>query len=90
MQNLTFSFQNIIQGDGLWISITGMLIVFSALLFISIFLSVLQKFLKMLEKKFPGIIQENQEQSGNNRENEIRDNRIIAAISYILHRNYKS
>ncbi len=45
--------QNIINGHGVAVSITGMLIVFSVLTFISIFIAVLPHILKLVEKVFP-------------------------------------
>lgn len=46
-----FSIQNIIQGNGLAISITGMAIVFSGLIIMSIFIRVLPDLLRLMDKK---------------------------------------
>lgn len=45
--------QNIIDGEGFAVSITGMLIVFSALMFISLFIAVLPHILKFVARIFP-------------------------------------
>ncbi len=45
-----FDVQNIINGDAIGISLTGMLIVFSGLLFISIYIAILPKILAFLSK----------------------------------------
>ncbi len=44
---MNFSWQNIIDGNGIGITITGMMIVFSGLLFISLFIAVLPRVLKL-------------------------------------------
>lgn len=46
-----FNVQNIIQGDGIAISLTGMAIVFSGLIIMSFFIKMLPKILQLLEKK---------------------------------------
>ncbi len=45
--------ENIIDGQGVAVSVTGMLIVFFALMFISIFIAILPHVLKLVEKVFP-------------------------------------
>ena len=47
----SFSFQNIIDGQAVSISITGMLIVFSGLLLISIYISLLPRILDLFERR---------------------------------------
>ena len=47
----TFSVQNIIQGDGISISLTGMAIVFSGLLIITVFILLLPVVLELASKK---------------------------------------
>jgi len=46
-----FSVQNIINGNGIAISVGGMLIVFGGLLIISIYIALLPYILKLLSKK---------------------------------------
>ena len=45
--------QNIISGNGVAVSIVGMLIVFSALTFITLFIAVMPHVLKLVAKIFP-------------------------------------
>jgi oxaloacetate decarboxylase gamma subunit len=84
MTKFTFSVQNIVNGEGIGISITGMLIVFSALILISIFISVLPWVLKKLEFILPrgdeilGYEAPRREPSGK------VDESIAAAIGYAL------
>ncbi len=47
----TFNVQNIIQGNGLAISFTGMAIVFSGLIFITVFIQLLPLILEFSSKK---------------------------------------
>jgi Na+-transporting methylmalonyl-CoA/oxaloacetate decarboxylase gamma subunit len=44
-----FDFQNIINADGITISLTGMLIVFCGLFLINIYIALLPKFLELLD-----------------------------------------
>ncbi len=53
MGNLNFGVQNILDGQGFTIAITGMLIVFAALAIISLFIAALPKLLIVLETPFP-------------------------------------
>ncbi|MDA0747130.1 MAG: OadG family protein [bacterium] len=53
MGQLEFSFQNVIEGHGLDIAFTGMLIVFTALLLISLFIAALPRILDRLSVYFP-------------------------------------
>jgi oxaloacetate decarboxylase gamma subunit len=48
MGDLNFGFQNILNGQGISIAITGMLIVFIALSLISFFIYLLPKFLRVI------------------------------------------
>jgi Na+-transporting methylmalonyl-CoA/oxaloacetate decarboxylase gamma subunit len=49
MENLTFSFQNILNENGITISIIGMLIVFLSLTLISLFIKYLPKILQVID-----------------------------------------
>ncbi|MDE2699082.1 MAG: OadG family protein [Gemmatimonadota bacterium] len=53
MYNFNFSMQNIEDGQGLGIALTGMIIVFSVLTLISAFIVILPKILAVVAKKFP-------------------------------------
>lgn len=47
---MNFSWQNVIDGNGIGISLTGMMIVFSGLLFISLFITALPRVLSLKER----------------------------------------
>ena len=53
MSEFHFSTQNTIDGQGVGIAITGMLIVFSTLILISLFIFILPKILEMLKGILP-------------------------------------
>ncbi|MDH3976062.1 MAG: OadG family protein [Deltaproteobacteria bacterium] len=80
MNKLNMSYDNIIAGNGIGISITGMLIVFSALILISLFISMLPKLLPALEKLFP-----EQHHHGAAVKKEEDHTPILAAIGYALY-----
>lgn len=44
---MTYSWQNVVDGNGIGITLTGMLIVFSGLLLISLFITVLPRILEL-------------------------------------------
>lgn len=46
---MNFSWQNVIDGNGIGITLTGMMIVFSGLLFISLFIAALPRVLSLKE-----------------------------------------
>ncbi len=50
---LQYNFQNVVDGQGISIAITGMLIVFSALVLISSFIAVLPRALAAISHRFP-------------------------------------
>lgn len=70
--------QNIIHGNGIAISIVGMLIVFSALMFISIFIAVMPRILKLVGKVFP-------DESVHDTKALEPDESIVAVIAVALH-----
>ncbi len=82
---LKVSFQNVIDADGIWISITGMTIVFSALILITFILSMMPKVLPLLEKIYPE--SEGHHHStptaGNGSNGD--DEALVAAIGFALH-----
>jgi Na+-transporting methylmalonyl-CoA/oxaloacetate decarboxylase gamma subunit len=49
---MNISFQNVLDADGIGIAITGMLIVFSGLVFISIYIALIPKILPRMESGF--------------------------------------
>jgi len=84
--DFTFNWQNVIDGEGVGISVTGMLIVFCALLFITVFISLLPHVLKIVANFLPpendghhaGHLADGIAESEN-------DEEILAAIGFALH-----
>jgi len=80
---MNFSWQNVINGNGIGITITGMLIVFSGLLLISLFITALPRILALKgdKKSAPQKAHEAVElDSGEPTEDE-----IMAVIGLVLH-----
>lgn len=81
MDKLNFSIQNIINGDGISLAITGMVIVFIALSIISTFIALLPKVLPLLESILP----EEHAHHGPPKKAAKKDNsEVLAAIGYAL------
>ena len=79
MDNLSFSVQNIVDGQGLAIALTGIISVFIVLIFISTFVVLLPKILAVIAKKFAeteGHFERTQEED---------DGPLLAAIGFVLH-----
>ncbi len=74
-----FSFQKILDGNGLAISMTGMFIVFSALITITVFVFLLPKMLKLFNNIFP-----EEEEGIVFSEPRVDGKEIVAAIGYAL------
>jgi len=76
---MNFSWQNVIDGNGIGITITGMLIVFAGLILISLFIAALPKILELktgkAEKK-PATSSEPEEPT---------EDEIMAVIALVLH-----
>lgn len=79
MENLSFNMQNIVDGQGVSIALTGMIIVFSVLVLISLFVVLLPKMLAVIAKKFP------ETEGHNERTQEEDDGSVLAAIGFVLH-----
>ena len=79
MYNFNFNVQNIEDGQGLGIALTGMIIVFSVLTLISVFIVILPKILAVVAKKFP----ESAGHHGVPVQDE--DDSALAAIGYVMH-----
>ena len=79
MYNFNFSVQNIEDGQGLGIALTGMVIVFSVLALISAFIVLLPKILAIVEKKFPESVGHGE------RAQDEDDESPIAAIGFVMH-----
>ena len=77
--NLAFSWQNVLDGNGIWVTITGMVIVFFGLIFISVFIASLPHLLSLRDS-----IQQKKESVGVEEEEEELDEDLLAAISYVV------
>ena len=83
MQNLNFSIQNITAGQGIELAIAGMLIVFTVLLLITVFIALLPRGLAVLARKYP---EREMPHSASDPTGSSTDNKaILAAIGYVLH-----
>ena len=80
MNSLHFSIQNIIDGQGIPIAITGMLIVFCVLALISLFIAVFPKLTAWLGRYFP----ETEIQEASTPQTSSND-AVMAAIAYVYH-----
>ncbi len=80
MDKLNFSIQNIINGDGISLAITGMVIVFMALAIISTFIALLPKMLPLLESILP----EEHAHHGPTKKVKKDNSEVLAAIGYAL------
>ncbi len=78
-----FSFEKIIDGKGVSISVTGMLIVFMALVTITLFLLLLPRILKLVNKVYPEV----EEETLNESQEVSEDAEIVAAIGYAMLNN---
>ena len=81
--NFDFSVQNVIDGQGISIAITGMVIVFFALTVISLFITALPRILEKVAERWP-------ESQGHHRPAPAASSgpsdEIVAAIAMALHR----
>ena len=85
MQEFRLSFQNVIDADGIAISLAGMLIVFAALTLISLFIAALPKVLDALSDYLPA---EHIHHAGHglpSSEAPDEEELIIAALGFVLH-----
>lgn len=81
MENLNFSLQNILDGQGIEISITGMLVVFVALALISSFIALFPAILRVVDLIYPS----NSASSNTAVDNNTTEDKTIAAIGFALH-----
>jgi oxaloacetate decarboxylase gamma subunit len=82
MENLQISFQNILDGQGGGIALTGMSIVFTALGLISLFIALLPRLLEKAVRFLP----ESAGHGVRKRPREEKDDtEIVAAIAFALH-----
>lgn len=84
MNNLAMGFENIVSANGVTIAIMGMLIVFSALTIISLFIALLPKLLLLLEKIIPEEHHQHEAAPSQPADHE----QVLAAIGYALFRKH--
>ena len=85
---LDYSYQNIINGQGFSIAITGMLIVFSALTLISVFVTALPKLLTSINRIWPESTPVTEARPSGALSG-ASDPTVVAAIGYALHQQRK-
>lgn len=84
MNNLTMSLENVVNANGVTIAVMGMLIVFSALTIISLFIALLPKLLPLLETIVPEEHHQHEAASSQPADHE----QVLAAIGYALFRKH--
>ena len=80
MTNAIYGLHNVIEGEGVPVSVTGMLIVFSSLALISLSIAALPGILKLVAGLLP--------EEGEGKAVAV-DERVVAAIGYILQQRRK-
>jgi Na+-transporting methylmalonyl-CoA/oxaloacetate decarboxylase gamma subunit len=90
MDKFTFSLKNILDGEGIGISLTGMLIVFSALSLIAIFIKVLPWILDKLSPYLPKGEVLHTQPAEQSRVSSGMDESLAAAIGYALYKKQLS
>ena len=85
MNGLEFSVQNIVDGQGISIAITGMLIVFFALLVITIYIAMVPKILGVLAPFLPPETEHAAPSSGSASGNKRIEEELLAAVGYAVH-----
>lgn len=80
MGNLNYSLQNILDGQGIEISIAGMLVVFVALALICSFIALLPAILDVVAKVYPP-----EDDPAASRDSAKTEGEILAAIGFALH-----
>jgi len=78
-----FSFKKIMDGRGVSISVTGMLIVFMALVTITLFLLLLPRILKLVDRVYPEV----EDETLNGSQEISEDTEVVAAIGYAMLNN---
>lgn len=83
---MSLNWDNVIAGNGIGITITGMLIVFSGLALISFFISVLPRILEYRQSKQVGISESGSaQQEACVADQEPTEEELLAIISLVLH-----
>ncbi len=74
----------IVEGNGIAISVTGMLIVFTALVFISVFIALMPRLLELLDPILPKVHSHVAPPTPQERMPQDRE-KVVAAIGLVLH-----
>ena len=82
---MNFSWQNVIDGNGIGITLTGMLIVFSGLLLISLFIAALPRVLALMDDKCSAADKAQTAESVASGSDDPTEDEIMAVISLVLH-----
>ncbi len=80
------SFQNVLDGQGFALTFAGMVIVFAALIILSVFMNLLPKILCRLQQQFPILFEEEGAQRTSRPDEAELSQLCVAAIAYALHR----
>ena len=83
--NFNFDVQNIIDGQGVSIAITGMVIVFFALSVISLFIAALPHILQRIAQKFPETEGHHRAEPASRVADDVVSGEMVAAIALTLH-----
>jgi len=81
MEPLSFNVQNIIDGQGIGIAVTGMVIVFCVLATISIFIALLPKVLGFIAQHIPEVEHHDAPAPSPSQDDDV----VVAAIGYVMH-----
>ena len=82
---LNVSMKNVYDANGIWISITGMTIVFAALILITIILSMMPRILPILEKIYPESEGHHHSTPSASNGSNGDEESLVAAIGFALH-----
>ena len=83
-----YGIENIIDSDGLGISVTGICIVFAALILISLFIASLPHVLAALASILPPEVEHHAAAKAGTKSND-HDEAVVAAIGFALHSRHR-
>ncbi|MFT5085947.1 MAG: Na+-transporting methylmalonyl-CoA/oxaloacetate decarboxylase gamma subunit [Candidatus Latescibacterota bacterium] len=85
MSGLNFNYQNILNGQGFELAFAGMIIVFSALSLVSIFIALLPRCLVFVNRWVPEVHHHSAPKARAKAPTAANEAEIAAAIGYVLH-----
>ncbi len=86
MQEVMFSWQHVVNGNGVALSVTGMSIVFVALMLVSLYIAMLPKLASLFDKIIPPAVHHCGEQAPPASSGPVEAEIVAAAVAY-LHKN---